>query len=192
MRAFIFNENRAIEYSLVISILKTFGVFIVFVTANWCVASFMDGKGRFKEILCATAYSLQPYIFCLLISIPLSHMVSYDEEILLNIIMCIGVIWTIIVLLGSLSAVHQFTPGKMILSLILTALAMGIILFLLMLAFSLVQMIIGLIIAIVREITGERIYKIIKFLPRNNNRTIISMKTGITIFNEHTKGTHSI
>jgi len=49
--------------------------------------------------------------------------------------------------------VHQFTPSKTVLTLLLTVVAMGFMAFLCLLFFSLVQQIAGFVITIYRELT---------------------------------------
>lgn len=76
---FAFNENRPMDYNVWINLMQTLGVFLLFVVANWAVASLLDGKGTMTEIIATTSYAMIPYIVSIFINIGLSNILSQSE-----------------------------------------------------------------------------------------------------------------
>ncbi len=132
---------------------STIGLYIVFVVANWCVASFIEGKGTFTDIVCAVSYSLLPYVICTALTIPVSNILTENEAVFLTIIQVIGLLWSGFLLIGGLYAIHQYSFSKTILSIILTVIGMIIIVFVLVIFYSLIQQAFGFIKSLYQEIT---------------------------------------
>ena len=131
----------------------TIGLFAVFVAANWGVASFIEGKGTFKDITVTVAYSLIPYVAAQIIRIPLTHFLTLEESVFIGIISTIGLIWSGIILLGGLYAIHQYSFSKTLVSLLLTAIGMLIILLVAVIFASLIQQASGFFSSLYQEIT---------------------------------------
>ena len=112
---------------------------MIFVVSNWCISSFIEGKGIFTHIFCMTAYSLIPFIITELISIPLSYILTSNEAIFIAIIKAIGIIWSAVLIYLGTYAIHQFSAGKTFGALILTAVGMVIILFVLIMIYTLLS-----------------------------------------------------
>jgi hypothetical protein len=111
--------------------------FFLFCVANWSITTLMEGEGRFKEIVMATGYALLPIV---LINLPLtliSRFMTQEETAFYWLMNSMASIWFIFLLFVGIMTVHQFTPGKAVLTLLLTVIAMGIVVFLGTLAFSL-------------------------------------------------------
>lgn len=131
----------------------TLGLFAVFVASNWGVASFLEGKGTFKDITVTTAYSLIPYIAAQIIALPLSNILTVEEAVFITIINAIGLIWSGILLLGGLYAIHQYSISKTLWSIVLTAVGMLIILLVAVIFASLLQQAFGFFESLYTEIT---------------------------------------
>jgi len=125
----------------------------VFVASNWGVASFLEGKGTFKDITVTTAYSLIPYIVAQIIAVPLSNILTAEEAVFITIINAIGLIWSGILLLGGLYAIHQYSISKTLWSIVLTAVGMLIILLVAVIFASLLQQAFGFFESLYTEIT---------------------------------------
>jgi len=141
------------EFNPLSIVASTFGLFAIFVASNWSVASFNEGKGTFKDITVSMAYSLIPYIISRIITIPLTNILTADEAVFITIIGAIGLLWSGVLLLGALYAIHQYSFSKMLLSLLLTVIGMLIILLVMVIFASLLQQVFGFLESLYVEIT---------------------------------------
>ena len=151
--AYIYNSADVNSYNPLSTVLSTVGLFLVFVASNWCIASFIEGKGIFGHIFCMAAYSLIPYIVTEFLSIPLSYLLTADEAIFITIMKAIGIIWSAVLIYLGIYAIHQFSAGKTFGSLILTAVGMVIILFVLIMIYTLLQQAFGFVYSLYVEAT---------------------------------------
>ena len=153
LTAYIYNSVDVNTYNPLSTVLSTVGLFLIFVVSNWCIASFIEGKGTFRHIFCMTAYALIPYIITELICIPLSYALTADEAIFITIIKAIGIIWSAAVIYLGAYAIHQFSAGKTFGSIILTAVGMVIILFVMIMIYTLLQQAFGFVYSLYIEAT---------------------------------------
>jgi hypothetical protein len=136
---YIFNLNRPVDYSLLIMVLKTVGIALLFIIANWAVCTLFNGNGNLKEIACVTAYSLLPLIFAMTVNVIASNFLSASEGAIMNIVLVIGILWSFLLLLCGLSAIHEYNMTQTLFSTIATVIGMAVITFLLIMFFSLMQ-----------------------------------------------------
>ena len=113
--------------------------FFTWVIGNWAVCTLFNGEGTLKKICIFSAYALVPYVVCTYISVFLSNFMTRDEAIWVNFVYYVGLCWSIVLLIQAMRAVHQYTFGMTLLSMVATLLAMIIILFLAILLLSLFQ-----------------------------------------------------
>ena len=140
-----------------VSILSSIGniliPFVLWCAANWCLTSLMDGKGSMKDIYVATSYALVPMI---LFQIPVTLIGNFlvTEELgILSFAMNIGFFWTgLLIFFGSMIT-HEYSLGKNILVCLLTILGIAIILFLVMIFFSLSGQMVELVNNVINEIS---------------------------------------
>ncbi len=149
---FSFSTARVTDFNLLIEIFKTAGIFLLFVVANWSMCTLLNGKGTFKEIYCAIAYALTPYILSIGISAALSNVLTGSEGVFLTLITAVGTIWSIGIVAFALTTLHEYSFGKMIGSVILTFLAMAVIGFLMALFYTLMLQVWQFITSLVEEI----------------------------------------
>ena len=136
---FIFNSERRSEFNPAAILISTVGVYALFVLSNWCISTFLDGKGKFKEIACLTAYALIPYVFSLLLNIGMSNILSLSESIFLNIISFIGLFWSLFVLIFGMYSLHEYSFSKTLVSLLFTVIGMLIAVFLIVMFYTLIK-----------------------------------------------------
>ena len=86
-----------------------------------------------------SAYSLVPYIVCTFIAVIFSNVLVQDESIWITAIQYLGIGWSVILMVQAMRAVHQYSFGKTLASIIGTIIAMLLILFLAILLLSLFQ-----------------------------------------------------
>ncbi len=148
---YIFNENRATDYSLPIMLLKTAGIAMLFVISNWAVCTLFNGNGNLKEIACVTTYSLVPLIIVMLINVIASNGLSASEGALMNIALVVGILWTFLLLMCGLSAIHEYNMTQTFFSTIATVVGMAVIVFLMIMFFSLMQQTVSFFQSIITE-----------------------------------------
>ncbi|MCQ6559010.1 YIP1 family protein [Paenibacillus mendelii] len=113
--------------------------FFMYCVANWSLTTLMDGEGKFKEIVIATAYALVPLILMQIPLILLSNIITIQEGSFYRLFESIGFLWFFGLLLVGMLTVHQYSVTKTIVTMVLTLIVIGIIIFLGLLFFSLVQ-----------------------------------------------------
>ncbi len=152
---FIFNENRVSDYSLPIMVLKTIGIALLFVIANWAVCTLFNGNGNLKDIACVTAYSLLPLIFAMLVNVIASNFLTTSEGAIMGIILVVGILWSVLLLLSGLAAIHEYSMTQSVFSTIATVLGMAVIVFLIVMFFSLMQQTISFFQSIITELINR-------------------------------------
>lgn len=126
--------------------------FLLWCVANWSLTTLMDGEGKFKDIVMATGYSLMPFIVIYLPQTLYSNIITMDEGAFYYLLDVVALIWFIWLLFVGTMTVHQYTPGKTVLTMALTLVVIGIILFLGLLFFSMMQQLVSFFISIYREL----------------------------------------
>lgn len=150
---FIVNYNDILKTNIFFVAIRTAGIVLVWVIANWSVTTLMEGEGKLKDIYIATAYALVPYIVSTIISVILSNFITAEESSFYYLIQAIGLIWSAFLLLVGFMTLHQFSFGKTIATVIITAAAMIVILFLFLMFLTLLQQMINFVLLIYQEAT---------------------------------------
>lgn len=112
---------------------------LLFCTANWSVTTLTDGEGSFKDIAMALGYSLTPVNLIFNPATVLSRMMVENEASFFYLLIGLALVWTAMLLFMGIYTVHNYSPGKTLVTFLFTAVAMLIIVFLLGLIFSLLQ-----------------------------------------------------
>lgn len=151
MRAFVFNN----AYNVPLDILRQIAVVILplvlFTISNWAVTTLAEGKGSFKDVFMVTCYSLMPLIIFQFITPVISHVMTLNELMYLQIIDGVGYGWTLLMLLLGIQEIHEYSLGKMVSTLFLTVIGAAIMVFIALLFFSLLQELGSFVYSIYRE-----------------------------------------
>ncbi len=150
---FIFNSARTEDFSLFITMASTVGLYFLFVIANWAVCTLIEGKGTLPEIMTTFSYALLPYLVSLLLNTILSNVFAQDEGSFMTIITYIGLLWTVLVMFVGLSAIHEYSVGKTVVSILLTVFGMAVILFLIILFYTLITQTVSFAVSVAQEIS---------------------------------------
>jgi len=126
--------------------------FLILCLSNWSLSTLFDGKGRFKDIYMAMCYALVPYVLIQLPLIFVSHMISFDEASYYQVLMSVSTIWSLFLAFVGLMQVHDYGPGKTIIFLVATVFGALVILFLILVFFSLLSDAAGYFVSLYREI----------------------------------------
>ena len=125
--------------------------FLVLCLANWAMTTLFEGKGRFKDIYIAMCYALVPYLLIQLPAILLSNMLTFEEGSFYSVLLSVSVIWCLFLVFIGLMQVHDYSPGKTFLFVIVTIVGACVIIFLILVFFSLLSDAIGFFVSLYRE-----------------------------------------
>lgn len=139
LTGFQFNTAYVKVFNVVPLLVQSVVYFFTWVIANWALCTLFDGEGTLKRICIFSAYALVPYIICSYISIFISNFIVEDEKIWMSAIYYLGLIWSVVLMIQAMKAVHQYSFKKTLLSMFFTIVAMLLILFLAILLLSLFQ-----------------------------------------------------
>ena len=126
--------------------------FLILCLANWAMTTLFEGKGRFKDIYIGMCYALVPYVIIQIPLILLSNILTFDEGSFYNVLDVISLVWCGFLAFVGLMEVHDYGPGKTIVFIIATVFGALVILFLLLVFFSLLSDAFGFFVSISREI----------------------------------------
>lgn len=149
---FIFNPYRQDRINVILIFSATVVMFFFWVLSNWSVSTLTEGEGTFQEIWIFSAYALLPYIICRLLYVILSNALIMEEGMFLAFINIIGLIWLVIGMLCAIKAVHQFSFGKTVATMVASLIGIAVILFIMILVFTLFAQLFGFIQSIYNEL----------------------------------------
>lgn len=153
LSGFVINFNNPDQLSTLNELKFILLPFLLWCIANWSLTTLMDGEGKFTEIMIATAYSLLPLVLIYFPQVLYSNVITADESSFYYLLDTIAMIWFIWLLFTGTMTVHQYSAGKTIVTMLLTLVMMGIIIFLGVLFFSMLQQMVNFASSIYREIT---------------------------------------
>ncbi len=126
--------------------------FLILCLANWAMTTLFDGKGRFKDIYMAMCYALVPYILIQLPMVLVSNMLTFEEASFYSVLLNISVIWCAFLAFVGLMEIHDYGPGKTFIFVFVTIFGAAVIIFLLLVFFSLLSDAIGYFVSMYREV----------------------------------------
>ena len=136
---FKFNYRNLTEINILYTLGATIGLYLMFVVVNWAVTTLMDGKGKLREIFCATSYALIPYAAAKVFCVCLSHFVIMEEGAFLTVIEAFALLYSVFIFMAAMMTIHDYTLMKATFSVALSAAGIVFVLFLLVLFFGLLQ-----------------------------------------------------
>lgn len=148
---FIVNKRNPDDINSLAQIEYVLLPFFLWCIANWSTTTLMDGEGKFTEIIMATGYALVPMVLIYVPQVILSNVITKEEGAFYYFLDTLAIIWVAWLLFIGTMTVHQYTAGKTIATIVLTLLVIGIILFIGLLFFSLLQQMLAFGFTIYRE-----------------------------------------
>lgn len=152
MGGFLFTVYDVTTFNSIWLFVKTSGLVVLWIVANWMVCALLGGKGRFKEIAIVTCYSLQPLIIERIINIVLTNVLLPSEASFLTIFSAVAVLYFILLMIIGLLKIHDFSMARLIGTSVLSIAGVAAIVFLAITIIILVQQFGGFIITVVSEI----------------------------------------
>lgn len=130
---------------------------VLFPLALWCVGNWglttlFDGKGTLKQVYMATCYALTPYPLIQFPMILFSNVVTVDESDFYLVLGSFSVIWAAILIIAAMMEIHEYKISKTIFFTIATLFAMLVMVFILLLFFSMISQGVSYFVSLFREI----------------------------------------
>lgn len=150
---FLFSNYDPASFNSILELVRSVGIVVLWIAANWLVCTLLGGKGKLKEIMIVTCYSMQPLILEGVIYIILSNVLLPAEASFLSILSALAMIYFGIMLVIGMLKIHDYSMGKFIWTTFLTILGMAIIVFLIIMLIILVQQFGAFILTIITEIS---------------------------------------
>ena len=125
---------------------------LIWCCANWCWTTLFDGKGSFRDVYMGRGYAITPYVLLQLPMILLSNFITVKEGSFYGVLNMVSLLWCAGLFIAAMMQIHDFSLGKTILFTIMSLFGMLVIVFLLLLFFSLLSDAAGYFVALYREI----------------------------------------
>ena len=123
----------------------------LFVVGNWATTTLFDGKGKLGQVYIGTCYALTPYPVMQVPLMILSNGLTTSEAQFYTVLSVISLVWCGALLVAGMGQIHEFSGAKNILFLIFSLFAMLVMVFILMLFFSMITQGIGYFYSLYRE-----------------------------------------
>lgn len=123
----------------------------LWVVGNWALTTLFDGKGRLGQVYMATCYALTPYPLMQFPLMVFSNFVTVEEAEFYSVLSAISLIWCALLIVAAMGQIHEYSVGKNILFTVATLFSMLVMIFILMIFFSMIAQGVAYIISLVRE-----------------------------------------
>ena len=150
--SFIFNKVYWEELNIFLYLASVLFPLALWVIGNWALTTLFDGKGRLKQVYMATCYALVPFPLIQFPLILFSNVVTTDEEEFYLTISTISLVWAGLLIISAMGQIHEYSMSKNILFTIATLFAMLVIIFILLLFFSMISQGISYFVSLGKEI----------------------------------------
>ena len=150
---FLFSNYDPASFNSIFVLVRSVGLVVLWIAANWLVCTLLGGKGKLKEIMIVTCYSLQPLILEGVLYIVLSNVLLPAEAGFLKILTALAFIYFAIMLIIGMLKIHDYSMGRFLGTSVLTVVGMAIIIFLIIMLVILVQQFGAFVITLVTEIS---------------------------------------
>ena len=150
--SFIFNKVYWPEVNIFLYLASILFPLALWCVGNWGLTTLFDGKGRLPQIYMATCYAFTPYPLIQFPLIFLSNIVTKDEGDFYGVLSAISIFWCAVLIILAMMQIHEYKLSKTILFSIGTIFAMLVMVFILLLFFSMVSQGVAFFISIGKEI----------------------------------------
>ena len=150
--SFLFNNVYWPEVNILQQCLSVLLPLVIFVLGNWGLTTLFDGKGTLKDVYMGTCYALAPFVILQLPMIVLSNVVTVDEAAFYSVMNTLSLVWSGGLIVCAMMQIHDYGLGKTLLFIVMSIFAMAVIIFLLLLFFTLVGDAVGYVTSLYDEI----------------------------------------
>lgn len=111
----------------------------LFVLGNWGLTTLFDGKGKLGQVYMASCYALTPYPLMQFPLIIFSNLVTVDEAEFYSVMSAISLVWAAFLIISAMGQIHEYSLGKNLLFMVASLFAMLVLVFILLLFFSMIS-----------------------------------------------------
>lgn len=154
--SFVVNESDIRTVQTLLYVGAMFMLYILFCVSNWAVTCLTNGEGRMKDILTVTGYGMLPIPLLFIPATIISQGIAAGEEAFYHILIVVAVVWALFLIISGNMVVHNYTLTTELKTLVFTVLAMCIILFIVLLFYSVLSQMLGFF----KSVYTELIYRI--------------------------------
>jgi hypothetical protein len=150
--SFIFNDINWEQINVLMYIAAIIFPLALWVVGNWALTTLFDGKGRLGDVYMATCYCLLPYP---LIQLPVtiaSNFVTIEEGQFISVLGVLALVYCALLIVAGMGQIHDFSAGKNLLFTVASLFAMLVIIFILMIFFSMISQGVAYFISIGKEL----------------------------------------
>ena len=127
-------------------------VFMLWCGVNYLVSTLNDGEGWFKDFFIGSCYCLIPFIFIKIPLILLTHVLTFNEQFIIQFANIIIYGYTAILVLIMIQYIHQYTFKETIKNILITLFGMVIIALMILLVYMFTNQLVDFVISIVKEV----------------------------------------
>ncbi len=150
--SFLVRNINLTRINMWVEIASVIAPILLWCVSNWGFTTLMDGKGRLKEVYMGTAYALTPMIIIGYPIMILSNFLTIEEITFYTFFDTLGMIWFVALVLAAMMMIHDYSLSKTVFSSILTIIGMAVIVFILVVFFSLISDGIAYFVSVYQEI----------------------------------------
>ncbi len=150
--SFIFNKVYWEDVNIFLYLSSILVPLALWCVGNWGLTTLFDGKGRLDHIYMATCYAMTPYPLIQFPLIIFSNLVTVEERQFYDVVGIISLVWAAALVLAAMIQIHEYTVKKSLLFTVATLFAMLVIVFILLLFFSMISQGLSYFISVAREI----------------------------------------
>jgi hypothetical protein len=136
-------------YMIILGVLVPIGIACI---ANWGLTTLFDGKGTIKDIYMAIGYALTPYVLIQLPLIGISNLMTTEEGVFYYYLTRFSEIWCAMLIISAVMMIHDYSLQKALLAIIATVVGMMLIVFVVLLFFSVLSEAVAYFVSLYKEI----------------------------------------
>ena len=149
---FVFNQVNWSRVNIFLYIASILFPLALWCIGNWGLTTLFDGKGKLWQVYMATCYALTPYPLIQFPLIILSNVIIDEEGAFYYFLSTFSLVWGVLLVIAAMIQIHEYKVGKTILFTIATVFAMLVMVFILLLFFSMISQGVSYFVSLAREI----------------------------------------
>lgn len=150
--SFLFNKVYWPEVNIFMELAGILFPLALWVVGNWALTTLFDGKGRLGQVYMATCYCMTPYPLLQFPLIIVSNVVTVEEGEFYTVLSALSLVWAALLIIAAMMQIHEYSLSKTILFTVASIFAMLVMVFILLLFFSMISQGISYFISLGREI----------------------------------------
>jgi len=152
LSGFLVKTVREGRYDILSDVGTVLVIFIGLTLCNYLVVTINEGEAFLKELYCAYAYCLTPYIIIKPFVVIISNVLTYNEVFLISFANIIIWVWMLVLILLTVKEINNFSVRETAKALALTAFTVLILSLLICIIYVLFSQVIDFISSVVREV----------------------------------------